>query len=234
MSFLSNILPQSLFGIPMPWAQHEEPPQAPVAQEPLEPNKQQPETSSSPSDLAAEKETPAPAKETAPAQTPRECPKSLEGALNFLYAEQNLRLQRKANTLHAEIKAKHKTIKQIDDLMALLASRAQTRPDGTPNPDGSIDCHEPAIRTLVDVLRNEGINVPLPDGVLAQAERNNAVSVLVNQRGLISDEQREKGQEFHQCASEQNSFLQMIMSELDKMNRMMLKVIGNIGGRGAS
>jgi hypothetical protein len=233
MSFLSNILPQSFFGVPMPWAHHDEPPQAPVAQDPSESSKQQPESGPSLSDRATEKETPAPAKETAPA-TSIETPKSLDGALNFLYTEQSLRLQKKANALHAEIKAKHKTIKQIDDLMALLASRAQNRPDGTPNPDGSIDCHEPAIHTLVDVLRKEGVNVPLPDGVLAQAERNNSVNVLVNQRGLISDEQREKGQEFHQCASEQNSFLQMIMAELDKMNRMMLKVIGNIGGRGAS
>lgn len=234
MSFLSNILPQSFFGIPMPWAHQEEAQQPPAPQDSPEPSKQQPETGPGLSDHAPEKEPLAPSKETALTQTPLEIPKSIEQGLRLLHVEQSLRLQKKANALHAEIKAKHKTIKQIDDLMALLATRAQTRPDGTPNPDGAIDCHEPAIRTLVDCLRKDGVTVPLPDGVLAQGERNNVVNTLVNQRGLISDEQREKGQEFHQCASEQNSFLQMIMAELDKLNRIMLKIIGNIGGRGAS
>jgi hypothetical protein len=231
MSFLSNILPQSFFGVPMPWAHHETPPQAPSTQDPSQINKEQPAVDTTLPDVATEKETTSSTEQVTPTHGPTP---SIEIGLKLLAAEQSLRLQKKAAVLHEQIRAKHQTIKQIDDLMALLASRAQTLPDGTPNPDGSIDCQEPAVRSLVDRLRKEGINVPLPNGVLSQAERNNAVNALVNQRGVISDEQREKGQEFHQCVAEQNSFYQMLMSLASTLHQMYLKIIGTIGKHAAS
>ena len=145
MSFLSNILPESFFGIPMPWA-HQEAPLQPAVDTAL-------------SDTIEEKET-APIE---PVATP--FPKSIEIGLKLLAAEQSLRLQKKAAGLHDEVKAKHKIIKTIDDLMALLAERSQTLPNGKPNPDGSIDCRDPAIRSLLACLRAEGVKVPLPDGI---------------------------------------------------------------------
>jgi len=211
MSFLSNILPESFFGVPMPWAHHEAPVQPAV-------NTVLPDVT----------------KETTPTEEVQApLPESLQDSLIILAAELCLRFQKKAAALHEEIKAKHAVIKNIDDLLALLAERAQTRPDGKPNSDGTIDCRDPAIRSLITSLRAEGVKVPLPDGVMSQADRNNAVTVLMNQRGLVSDEEREKGQEFHQCASEQNSFFQTLMSVAETLHRILMKLIGSFGGHGA-
>ena len=156
---------------------------------------------------------------------------SIDQELKLLGAEQSLRLQKKAADLHEQIKAKHRVIKHLDELMALLASRAQTRPYGEPNTDGTIDCQDTAVRSLINTLRSEGVSVPLPDGILSQAERNNAVNALVNQRELLSDEEREKGQEFQQCVTEQNSFTQFITSVEETYHRIMMKLVGNIEKR---
>ena len=236
MSFLSNILPQDLFGLRMPWAHHEEPPKAPSTQEPSATDRptstqEAADDHKQTDDVVTEKEG---STSTTEVSSTNERPQSIEIGLELLATEQSLRLQKKAEKLHAQIKAKHQTVKQLDELNGLLAARAQTRLDGTPNPDGSVDCHEPAIRTLVDTLRKVGITVPLPDGVLAQGERNNVVNALINQRGIVSDEERELAQEFHQCVSEQNSFFQMLMSIADTLHRTYMKMIGTIGGHAAS
>ena len=158
---------------------------------------------------------------------------SIEQELKLLAAEQSLRLQKKAAGLREQIKAKHQIIKHLDELMSLLASRAQTLPSGKPNTNGTIDCKDTAIRSLVTTLRSEGVSIPLPDGTLSQAERPNAVNALVNQRELLSDEEREMGQEFHQCVSEQNSLMQLITSLEETHQRILTKMINNIDKKSA-
>jgi hypothetical protein len=156
---------------------------------------------------------------------------SLERSLKLLAAEMSLRLHKKAADLHGQVMAKHNVIKHLDELTSTLADRAQTRADGKPNKDGSIDCKDPAIRSLVTTLRAEGVSVPLPEGTLSQAERNSAISALINQRELLSDEEREKGQEFHQCVSEQNSFFQAITSLIGTLHSIVMKMITNMEKR---
>lgn len=217
MSFLSNILPGSLFGHTMPWATPEPTPQK--------------EVDTALSDTVEGNETAHPTEQT-PSKVPLS--DSIEIGLNLLRVEQSLRLQEKAADLHKQIEARHQTIKRIDELSALLASKAQTRPDGKPNSDGSVDCHDSAIRSLITTLQNDGVNVPLPDRSITQEERNSAVNSLINQRGLLSDEEREKAQEFHQCVTEHNSFFQMLISVAESLHRIIVKVGGGIGGRAAS
>ena len=217
MSFLSNILPGSIFGHTMPWATQEPTPQK--------------EVETALTDTVEENETAHPTEQTT-SKVPLS--DSIETGLNLLRVEQSLRLQKRAEGLHKQIEARHQTIKRIDELSALLASRALTRPDGKPNSDGSVDCHDPAIRSLITTLQNDGVNVPLPDRSLAQDERNNAVNSLINQRGLLSDEEREKAQEFQQCVTEHNSFFQMLISVAESLHRIIVKVGNGIGGRAAS
>lgn len=231
MPTISDMLPRSLFGVPMPWAQPE--PLNPVPQHEIAPTEEPLHTETSTLDPKDnEKPTNEPSKSEAVPAISQKLPEIEEG-LKLLAVEQGLRLKKKAEGLHAEVKAKHATVKLIDELMGLIASRAQQNADGTPNAAGTIDCSEPTIVNLTATLRKEGISVPLPSGNLVAAERGNAVSVLVNQRGLVSDELREKAQEFQQCVTEQNSFFQMLMAIADTWNRIISKWIGLIHPRGA-
>lgn len=153
--------------------------------------------------------------------------KTIEAGLALLKAEFCKRLEDKAAGLHTQVKGVETKIKNIDTLLSLLSKYSQKKADGSENLEGSVDCTIPEISSLVKALRDDGISVPLSDGILQKGERGHVVNVLNNHRSLLSDEQREYAQEFQQCAVERNSLFQSLMSLLSELQRVKSKIISN-------
>ena len=217
---MDSFLPDSIFGLPMPWAHSH---QMPTIDEDHSNEVVDPHSEHSPLD-------PTP---TTIANTTSPIPVSstLEHGVMLLKAEQCSRLKEKAQGLHAKVKALQEKIANIDTLLGLLSQYSQQNPDGTKNKSGTVDCTIPAIAQVVATLRKDNINVPLPKEHLEKGERGHVVNVLSNQRSLLGDEQREYAQEFQQCAVEQNSLFQALMSLASELNRVKLKMIDSFSAK---
>jgi hypothetical protein len=245
MSFLSNLLPPSIFGHRLPWAPPKEvsEPQQQPETTPTEQETAQEETKVLPpsifdppkprvppekiSDPQEQPDAP-PAEQEIIQETPKIEPplgQSIHDSLLQLKLEQFSSLAGRAGELHEKSKALNIKIRSIDDVLSLIQQEL------TENPNKPLDCSKEALRQARDILRAQGIRVPLPEKTLELGQLGNFFTVMGNQRSLLADELKEHSSEFQQCTVERNTLLQHLMTMVTSQGRVISKISSNLTSR---
>jgi len=166
------------------------------------------------------------------ASTPVVVPKSivvgehLDGEARILAAEQVVYLDEKAADLHVQTASEVKKSDALTELNTLIMKLSSE------SKDGSVDCASKEITELVENLRVQGIQVPLPlSGVIKKADITQKVGQINNICQKHHDEGQRKAQEFQQCTLERNTLFQFVNSVFQAIHQAITKIISHFAMR---
>jgi hypothetical protein len=147
--------------------------------------------------------------------------KSLPDALVSLSVEKVSDLENKAEQLHRQTKSEAEKTKAINALSTAIMS------DVNACKNGDIDCQAKEIRTLIQTLRKQGIQVPVPENKIKKEDIRGIVDQLNQRWQECKDASQELAQEFQECTRKRDVLYQFIMSALQKVQQTVSKIISN-------
>lgn len=209
MNFLREVLPSSLFGFELPWAEKEK------SQAPSGTLTETPPTT--PHDIGTH-DVPPPVPPVG--QVAGSSNKSLEEDLGLLLVNQTDKLYNAATASH---ELARKLTKKMEDVDAMTREVAETR-----QKDGSYMLTD-NFRELTKRLREQQVSLPLKDASSLTKEEVDALQLsLRQQREDFSAELNREGQKILKNAEQHNTMFQFFSSCLHTLREATRKIMGGI------